>query len=145
MLSPLPIKFGPLLRADLPLFLFTDEGELFLLFTHEHSRPRRLPALTERCDGMAAVERIDANVLDVANDEPSIPRIILRSGGAHTGARDTPPFEIPAQLRRVEILDLAAVRTLFRIGPFKQAGTGGPAGPYQPREARLQSRSGVVP
>ena len=120
MLFPLPIEFGPLLRADLPLSLITDECELLLLFTHKHSRSRRLPALTERCDGMAAVERIDANVLDVADDHSSIPRIILRSGGANIGTRDTPPFEIPAQLRRVEILDLADVRTLFRIGPFIQ-------------------------
>src|SRR5690349_18659516 len=115
MLFPLPIEFGPLLRADLPLSLIADECELLLLFTHQDSRSRGLPALTECCDGVTAVERIDANVTDVADDHSSIPRIIVRFGGANTGTGDTPPFEIPAQLQSIEILDGADVRTLFRI------------------------------
>ena len=120
MLFPHPIQFGPLLRVDLPLSLITDECELLLLFTHQDARSRRLPPLAELCDGMVAVERINADILDVADDHSSIPRIVLRFGGANIGTRDTPPCEIRAQLRRVEILDLADVRALFRIGPFMQ-------------------------
>ena len=118
MLFPHPIQFGPVLRADLPVSAIMDECELLLLFTHQDSRSRRLPPLTELRDGMVAVEPINADIRNVADDHSSIPRTLLRFGGANIGTRDTSPCEIPAQLRRVESLDLADVRALFRIRPF---------------------------
>ncbi len=120
MLFPHPIQFGPFLRADLPPSLITDECELLLLLTHPDPRSRRLPPFTERCDGMAAIDQIDADVFDVADDHPSIPRIILRSSGTNIGTRNTPLCEIPAYLRRIEIPNLVDVRALFRICPFQQ-------------------------
>jgi len=120
MLFPHPIQFGPFLLADLPLSLITDECELLLLLTHPDPRSRRLPPFTERCDGMAAIDQIDADVFDVADDHPSIPCIIVCSGGTNTGTRNTPLCKIPAHLRRIGIRNVVAVRALFRICPFQQ-------------------------
>jgi transposase-like protein len=120
MLFPHPIQFGPFLRVDLPLALITHECELLLLLTHQDPRSRRLPPFTERCDGMAAIDRIDADVFDLADDHPSILRIILCSGGTNIGTRNTPLGEIPAHLRRIEIPNVVDVRALFCICPFQQ-------------------------
>ena len=69
---------------------------------------------------MAAIDQIDADVFDVADDHPSIPRIIVCSGGTNTGTRNTPLCKIPAHLRRIGVRNVVAVRALFRICPFQQ-------------------------
>src|SRR6266436_4864770 len=69
---------------------------------------------------MVAIERLDANVLDVADDQSSIFGIIQLSGSAHTGTRDALVREITAELWSVEIREVADVGTLFRIDPFTQ-------------------------
>src|SRR6478672_2381443 len=89
-LFPHPKKFSPFLLADLPLSLITDECQLLLLLTHPDPRSGRLPPFTERCDGMVAIDQIDADAFDVADDHPSIPRIIVCSGGTNIGTRNTP-------------------------------------------------------
>ncbi len=120
ILFPLAIQLNPFLRCDLPLPPIKNECEFVLRFAHQDVWTGGLPAFAQRCGYVAPIEHLDTNVLDVADDQSSIFRIIQLSGSAHTGTRDAFIREITAELWSVESREVVDVRTLFRIDPLTQ-------------------------